>query len=95
MLFEWDEEKERINIAKHGIDFETAARVFADENRLELYDARHSDEEDRYMAIGMIGDVMYIVTVVFTERNEAIRLISARKATKQERKLYYDYSQKN
>ena len=88
MQFEWDEEKEKNNIAKHGIDFETAARVFADENRLELYDAEHSDEEDRYIAIGMIGEVMYIVTVVFTDRNEAIRLISARKATKQERKLY-------
>ena len=95
MLFEWDEEKEKNNIAKHGIDFETAARVFADENRLELYDADHSDEEDRYIAIGMIGEVMYIVTVVFTDRNEAIRLISARKATKQERKLYYDYSKRN
>ncbi len=95
MLFEWDEEKEKNNIAKHGIDFETAARVFADENRLELYDAEHSDEEDRYIAIGMIGEVMYIVTVVFTDRNEAIRLISARKATKQERKLYYDYSKRN
>lgn len=95
MCFELDDEKEKCNIAKHGIDFETAARVFADENRIELYDAAHSNEEDRYITIGMIGKVMYIVTVVFTERNEAIRLISARKATKQERRLYNDYSQRN
>ena len=45
--FEWDDNKEQINIAKHGIDFTTAARVFEDENRLELYDEAHSDTEDR------------------------------------------------
>ena len=95
MVFEWDEKKERRNIAKHGIDFETAARVFADENRLEFYDSAHSDEEDRYITIGMIGNVAYVVMVVFTDRGEAIRLISARKATKEERRLYYDYSQRN
>ncbi len=92
MIFEWDDEKEKINIAKHGIDFTTAARVFKDENRLELYDEAHSDTEDRYITIGVIDDVAYIVMVVYTERGEAIRLISARKATKQERRMYYDYS---
>ena len=95
MVFEWDDEKEKINIAKHGIDFETAARVFADENRIEFYDAAHSLEEDRYITIGMIGEIAYIVTVVFTDRQEAIRLISARKATKPERRIYYDYTTGN
>ena len=95
MVFEWDDEKELINIQKHGIDFTTAARVFKDENRLELYDEAHSETEDRYITIGIIDDVAYVVMVVYTERNEAIRLISARKATKQERKMYYDYSQGN
>jgi len=95
MLFEWDDEKEKINIAKHGIDFETAARVFKDENRLELYDEAHSDTEDRYITIGIIDGVAYLVMVVYTEREEAIRLISARKATKQEGRVYYDYSQRN
>ena len=95
VIFEWDDEKEKINIAKHGIDFATAARVFADENRIEFFDAAHSDEEDRYITIGMIGNVAYIVMVVFTDRDEAIRLISARKATKQERRMYHDYSQGN
>ncbi len=95
MLFEWDDEKNQINIKKHGIDFETAARVFADENRLELFDELHSDFEDRYITIGMINNVAYIVMVVYTERDNAIRLISARKATNQERRMYYDYSQGN
>ena len=95
MLFEWDDEKEKINIAKHGIDFATAARVFGDENRLEIYDEAHSDNEDRYITIGSVDGVTFIVMVVYTERGEAIRLISARKATKQEGRMYYDYSKGN
>ena len=91
MLFEWDDNKEKINLAKHGIDFSTAARVFQDENRVEFYDEAHSDdEEDRYITIGQINGVAIIVLVVYTERKNAIRLISARKATKQERSMYYD-----
>ncbi len=54
MQFEWDDEKEKININKHGIDFETAARVFNDENRQELFDEIHSEFEDRYITIGII-----------------------------------------
>lgn len=92
MQFEWDSEKEKINIIKHGIDFTTAARVFNDTNRLELYDEAHSEVEERYITIGIIDEVAYLVMVVYTERREAIRLISARKATNQERKMYYDYS---
>jgi uncharacterized DUF497 family protein len=95
LLEEWDDEKNQINIKKHGVDFETAARAFADENRLELFDELHSDFEDRYITIGMINNVAYIVMVVYTERDNAIRLISARKATNQERRMYYDYSQGN
>lgn len=95
MLFEWDDEKARANIKKHGIDFETAARVFADENRLEIYDEEHSEDEDRYITIGMIDNVACVVMVVYTERGEAVRLISARKATSQERRMYYDYTQEN
>ncbi len=92
MQFEWDDKKEKINIAKHGIDFSTAARVFKDNNRLELYDEAHSDTEDRYITIGLIDEVAYVVMVVYTEREEIIRLISARRATNRERKMYYDYS---
>lgn len=75
--------------------FRIATRVFKDENRLELFDEEHSDTEDRYITIGVIEDIAYIVVVVYTERGKTIRLISARKATKQERRKYYDCSQRN
>jgi len=87
LKFEWDEEKNRINYEKHGISFETAAYVFRDEFYIEMYDFEHSIEEDRYIAIGMVGELLF---VVFTERRENIRLISARLATEKERWLYYD-----
>lgn len=89
-LFEWDENKERINKQKHKLSFTTALQVFRDDSRIEKYDTAHSIDEDRYIAIGMVGDTAIIVTVSYTPRDEAIRIISARKATKQERGLYYD-----
>lgn len=92
MLFEWDDGKEKINISKHGIDFTTAARVFKDKNRIELYDAEHSVDEDRYITIGEIDGTAYLVMVVYTERGKAVRLISARKATNRERRMYHDDS---
>ena len=96
MIFEWDDKKEQINIQKHGMDFKTASRIFKDENRLEIYDDLHSDYEDRYITIGLIDKVMYVATVVYTERgNDVVRIISARKATPKERRKYYDYSQRN
>ena len=87
MKFEWDEEKNTINKQKHKISFETAAHVFEDPEYIEMYDFEHSIEEDRYIAIGKVGDILF---VVFTERKESIRLISARLATNAERRLYYD-----
>ncbi len=87
MNFEWDDEKNKINFAKHGIDFETAMLVFNDLQRIEIYDMEHSKEEDRYNTLGMVKDVIF---VVYTERKENIRLISARIATKTERSIYYD-----
>lgn len=59
---------------------------------MDIYDEKHSDFEDRYIAIGIINQITCIVTVVYTERVNKIRIISARKATKEERKMYYDYS---
>ena len=87
MFFEWDERKNQINIEKHKISFETASHVFDDPQYIEMYDFEHSEEEDRYIAIGMVGKVIF---VVFTERREKIRLISARLATEKERRIYYD-----
>ena len=90
MIFEWDESKERINISKHGIDFSTAALVFGDDNRIEKYDDLHSISEDRYITIGEINGIAIIVVVVYTERENSIRIISARLATKSEKEAYYN-----
>lgn len=86
--FEWDEEKERLNIKKHGISFTMAAKVFLDAGRIEIYDEAHSIDEDRYITIGWVGDVLF---VVYTERTSRIRLISARLATARERRIYEGY----
>ena len=86
MVFEWDDEKEAINIRKHHIDFDTAKKVFNDINRIEIYDVQHSIFEDRYNTIGLVDEVLF---VVYTERHENIRLISARLATEKERRIYY------
>ena len=83
LIFEYDEEKNRKNIEKHGISFKTAARVFFDYDRIEMYDEEHSAEEDRYNTIGdasatestIIGNLCVegshpndILFVVYTER---------------------------
>ena len=84
---EWDDKKAAINKQKHGISFDTAAMVFADENRIERRDNKHSQDEDRWQVIGMVNDVLF---VVYTERLNAIRLIMAREASPKERRQYYD-----
>lgn len=90
MQFEWDDEKEKINIQKHKLSFGTAALVFADENRIGWYDNFHSDSEDRYITIGRIRKKPSIVMVVYTERDgDKIRIISARAAKKNEKEAYY------
>ncbi len=90
ITFEWDSDKEKINIKKHGMDFRTAVRVFGDEGRIELYDQKHSTEEDRYLTIGIIDNKAIVATVCYTERTDKLRIISAREATKEERRLYND-----
>ena len=87
MRVEWDEMKNQLNRKKHGIDFETAMLVFNDLQRIEIYDEEHSITEDRYNTIGLVEDVLF---VVYTERKDNIRLISARVATPKERSIYYD-----
>lgn len=87
MKFEWDEDKNIINKEKHKISFETAAYVFDDPYYIEMFDFEHSVDEDWYIAIGKVGDILF---VVFIERKDTIRLISARLATNAERSLYYD-----
>ena len=86
LIFEWDSEKARINKRKHNVSFETAANVFLDENRIEQRDEEHSNEEDRWQVIGKVKEVLF---VVYTEREDRTRIISARKADKEERRIYY------
>ena len=88
MLFEWDGEKAAANLKKHGISFDDAMLVFADEYRKEFYDAAHSLDEDRYHTIGMVDRLLF---VVYTERGEYVRIISARLANRHEKRIYYDY----
>ncbi|MBQ6503529.1 MAG: BrnT family toxin [Flexilinea sp.] len=85
-VVEWDDNKNRIKFRKHGISFETAALVFADEERIEYHDKLHSQNEDRYVVLGCVQGILY---VVYTMRGEAARIISARMATIRERKIYY------
>lgn len=87
--FEWDENKNRQNQQKHGISFEEAQEIFSG-IVFTFIDERFYDEEIREISIGAIQGVV-IVTVVHTERNGKIRLISARKATPNERRNYYEY----
>lgn len=85
-FFEWDDEKAALNWRKHRVDFNDAAKVFNDPYRIEEFDEEHSDYEDRWQIIGMIDDILF---VIYTERGEYTRLISARKATAIERRKYY------
>ncbi len=91
--FEWDDAKEKINIRKHKLDFSTAAHVFIDEYRIEKYDGKHSETEERYKVIGAIDGHLTVVVVSYTMRNKEsiIRIISARTALKHEREEYYGY----
>ena len=84
--FEWDSTKARINKRKHGISFETAARVFLDSNSYDDYDKIHSDDEDRIKIVGRVGKIL---AVIYTERGDRNRIISARQATKVEEEEYY------
>ncbi len=86
MRFEWDEEKNRINIRDHKIDFADVPPVFGGPMLVEL-DDRKDYGEDRWGGIGFLGNV--VIVVVFTERRrDTIRIVSARKANKYERKRY-------
>lgn len=88
--FEWDENKNKANIIKHKIDFDTASHVFDDEFRILIYDEDNSEYEDRYIVLGEADGKFNLLSVSFTDRGNAIRIISARKATRSERRLYYD-----
>jgi hypothetical protein len=90
--FEWDRNKARTNISKHKISFENATSVFRDKHAISISDEEHSEEEERWLTIGM-DEVTRTLVVIHTyisidENNCNIRIISARKATKKERQIY-------
>lgn len=85
--FEWDEEKSRSNFRKHGVSFDEAATIFNDPRIATIPDPDHSENEERYVSIGK-SVLLRLLTVIHTFRQSRIRLISARKATKAEKKNY-------
>ncbi len=87
IIFEWDEKKAEQNIRKHSVSFEEAATVFSDHFSITIYDPLHSKDEDRFVILGMSENNRLLV-VIHTERGDKIKIISARKATKKERRQY-------
>ena len=87
LSFEWDEEKAKANLKKHRVGFDEAATVFTDSYSLTVHDPDHSVDEQRYIDIGA-SDKGRMLVVVYTERGSNIRIVSCRKATPSERKLY-------
>jgi uncharacterized DUF497 family protein len=89
--FDWDDEKNLSNQQKHGLSFDEAKRLFeSGADYLEIFDAEHSESDDRFIAIGPID--RQIVVVVYTEPEEGlVRIIGARPASRRERGLYRSY----
>jgi uncharacterized DUF497 family protein len=87
LQFEWDDHKARLNLKNHGVSFEEARTVFIDQMARIFFDEAHSIDEEREI---IIGHSLYnrLLLVCFTERGDIIRIISARRATKQEREDY-------
>ena len=91
LKFEWDENKNRINKAKHGVSFEEAQGVFLDANALMIPDEKHSEEEERYVLLGYsLRANLLVVCHCYRYSESVIRIISARKATKPESQQYYE-----
>lgn len=89
ITFDWDENKNQANIKKHNVSFEEAATVFYDDNALLISDPDHSDEEDRFILLGISQKTrMLVVCHCYRENDQIIRIFSARKATKQEEQEY-------
>lgn len=87
MKFEWDENKAARNLSKHGISFEEAKTVFDDLLYVDFYDPDHSEDEARYLIVGA-SNRRRLLIVSYTERDDSIRLISAREVTQSEQEAY-------
>jgi uncharacterized protein len=93
LKFEWNPEKAKTNFQKHGVTFEETCTVWFDEFAAFLQDPVHSNTEERFLMIGYSAKNNLLI-VSFTERNEKIRIISSRKATKNERKRHEENKNK-
>ena len=87
LVFEWDSDKARANLSKHGIGFDEASTVLSDVLSLTIPDPLHSTHEDRHVTLGC-SYWQRLLVVVHTERGGRVRIISARQATKKERQEY-------
>lgn len=89
LYFGWDENKNRLNLKKHGITFEEASTVFFDDNAILFDDPAHSVEEDRFILLGMSETAkLCVVCHCYRESDTVIRIISARQATRREENRY-------
>ena len=87
--FEWDDKKAKSNLKKHGVSFEEAQSVFFDEQAIQFWDDNNSNDEDRFLMLGLSNKFRILLVVhCFRESESTIRIISARKATKNEMKQY-------
>ncbi|MCL7983175.1 MAG: BrnT family toxin [marine benthic group bacterium] len=87
LTFEWDPDKAKANLAKHGVGFLEAATVLGDPLSLTIPDPNHSEGEQRFVSVGM-SDRARLLVVAHTEWGERIRIISARRATRREQRAY-------
>ena len=91
LRFEWDFDKNTENKRKHGISFEEAQAVFLDENALMIHDPDHSDEEDRFILLGLSARIRLLaVCHCYRKNDEVVRIITARIATRNEQKRYWE-----
>jgi len=91
LSFEWDAKKASSNENKHGVSFEEARTVFYDENAIQFYDPDHSEEEDRFILLGLsFKPKVLVVCHCFRETERIVRIISARKADKDEEREYWE-----
>jgi uncharacterized DUF497 family protein len=91
--FEWNRKKDLSNFRNHGVSFDEAKTIFYDENAVEFYDDNHSFREDRFLMIGLSSKIRILLvsyTVIEGKDEDIIRIISSRKPTKNEQKIYFE-----
>jgi len=95
LQFQWDARKDRVNQKKHGVSFKEASSVFYDEYAIQFYDPDHSEDEDRFLMLGMSVKLKVLVVChCFREGDSVVRLISARKVDRLEEKAYWKQRKK-